>query len=404
MKKRFAFYTHDTFGLGHVRRCLHMIRKLSALHPESAILLVTGSPALKILSDLPPNVDVVKIPTVVKTGASGSLPSHLPLGLPEMTHIRSRIIRETILSFSPDLFMVDNFPLGAQQELLPLLHDLKDLHTQTILGLRDIVDGPEAIQNEWKRLGIYDILNRYYNKILIYGLKEIFDPVTAYDLPPEIADKLIFTGYLTGTDPVNRTKEEVWEELGTDGPFILATGGGGGDAYPLLSTFMKAFKEFPNRKAVLFNGPLMGDADRNHLSEERGTTENIMIQQFTDDLRPYLKAADLVVSMCGYNMASEIVFHGARAVVAPRTWRFGEHKKRKVTSEEQEQILRAEALAEKGYVHLLRPEELSPEELANKMKLALNGPHPSELSHSINTNGLDTAVEQILNLVGSCNE
>lgn len=404
MKKRIAFYTHDTFGLGHVRRCLHMINKLAKILPDSALLLVTGSPALKILNDLPPNVDCVKIPTVVKTGATGSLPSHLPLGLPEMTHIRSRIIRETILSFSPDLFMVDNFPLGAQSELLPLLNDLENSHTQTILGLRDIVDGPEAIRSEWTRLGIYDILDRYYNKILIYGLQEIFDPITAYQLPPHIAQKLIFTGYLTATEPVQRSREEIWKELGTDGPFVLATGGGGGDAYPLLSTFMKAFKQFPHRKAVLFNGPLMGDADRNSLSLEKDQDSNIIIKQFTSDLRPYLKAADLVVSMCGYNMASEIIFHGARAVVAPRTWRFGEHARRKETSEEKEQLLRAEALAKKGLVHLLDPEELNPEQLANKMKLALNGPHPSDNPIKINTNGLETAVDQILDLVGATHE
>ena len=46
--KRFAIFTHDTFGLGHVRRCLHIVRELCRRDSEAAVLLITGSPYVRI--------------------------------------------------------------------------------------------------------------------------------------------------------------------------------------------------------------------------------------------------------------------------------------------------------------------------------------------------------------------
>jgi hypothetical protein len=71
---RIAVFTHDTFGLGHVRRCLHIIRTLAGRVPQITILFISGSPVLHMLKGLPQNADFVKIPTIVKTGSAGSLP------------------------------------------------------------------------------------------------------------------------------------------------------------------------------------------------------------------------------------------------------------------------------------------------------------------------------------------
>ena len=44
---RIAVFTHDTFGLGHVRRCLHILGSLAESAPDTALLLITGSPSLQ---------------------------------------------------------------------------------------------------------------------------------------------------------------------------------------------------------------------------------------------------------------------------------------------------------------------------------------------------------------------
>jgi len=399
LKPRIAVYTHDTFGLGHVRRCMHIIEKLSAEIPDAAILLITGSPALHYLKNLPPNVDIVKIPTVVKTGASGSLPPHIPLGLPEMTEIRSRIIKETVTAFDPQVFIVDNFPLGAHAELLPLLKNLKGSQTKTVLGLRDIVECPDAIRSEWKRNGIYDAIDRYYDKVLIYGVREIFDAIKEYRIPEKLETKVHFCGYLTGTDPIPLLAEDIKTKYGIKGPLILATGGGGGDAFPLLSTLIEAAGKIPHSHTLIFAGPLMGEGDRLELTRAINGNPHIIMNEFVQDLRPYLKQADLLVSMCGYNIASEIMLHGTKAVIAPRTWRFGEHAERHRSKEEKEQIMRGRLMAKHGYVSLLEPELLNPNNLAETMMCALKTPFYTPKDHSFTINGLQNAVTHIMELL-----
>ncbi|MGH8874387.1 MAG: hypothetical protein ACRDVM_03925, partial [Acidimicrobiia bacterium] len=41
--RRLVLYSHDTFGLGHLRRSLLLAGKLAALPTVSSILLITGS-------------------------------------------------------------------------------------------------------------------------------------------------------------------------------------------------------------------------------------------------------------------------------------------------------------------------------------------------------------------------
>lgn len=396
---RIAVYTHDTFGLGHIRRCLNIIQALTNEHPDVAVLLVTGSSALSFFKDLPQNVDYLKIPTIVKTGKSGAQPSHLPIGSAQVTLLRKRLIREAIASFQPDIFLVDNFPLGSHSELLELLLDLKNSPTKTILGLRDILNGPEIVKAKWKRKGIFDILDNYYDKILIYGEQQVFDAIDAYEIPPQVAKKVHYCGYITSPTPLPQNPEDIRKELGIKGPLILATGGGGGDAYPLLSSFLESISRFPDSTGLVFTGPLMGKQDREQLQNLISGYSNVILKDFVLDLRAYLKAADVVVSMFGYNMASEIVCQGVRAVVCPRTWHYGEHAKRHEVNEEKEQYIRAKKFEQFGLIHYLDPGNLNANTLADKISHALT--HPKPKAHVLNLEGVHTAVEHIME---ECNE
>ena len=397
---RIAIFTHDTFGLGHVRRCLHIIQGLSEQAPDAAILFVTGSPVVHAMQSLPSNADYIKVPTLVKTGSQGSQPPHLPIPLPEIQLIRERVIQNAIHAFQPDLFLVDNFPLGAQRELLPVLQALKHTSAKAVLGLRDIVDAPEVVCSEWKRQGIYDVLARYYDSILVYGMKEVLDIADAYKLPPQIAGKVHYCGYVTEQPSQLRAPAEIKAELGIKGPLILATGGGGGDAFPLLQTFLSALRFVPKEfSALVFTGPLMGKADRKALKAQVNGRSGIFIRDFEKDLRNYLAAADVVVSMCGYNMAAEILAQKACAIVVPRTWRYGEHAVGVQAGEEWEQIMRARALAKLGLVDLLEPDQLKPKLLAKRIVAALGRPKAKSKSKSaVNMQGLEQTVNHLLSV------
>jgi len=397
-KLRIALFTHDTFGLGHVKRSLNIIRALAKKDPNAAILLITGCPALHALKDLPANADFVKIPTIVKTGSSDSQPSHLPLSVRQTTSLRSHIIKETVLAFSPNVFVVDNFPLGSRAELWPVLQALQSLPTKTVLGLRDVLDAPEVVQADWKRQSIYDVLERYYDKILIYGLRNIFDVVKNYALGPKTAKKVRYCGYLTNTSPLNSKAADIRAQLGVNGSFVLASGGGGGDAYPLLSTFIDSVKRLKGVDSVIFTGPLMGKSDRGKLMSKCKGDSSIIIREFVPDLRPYLKAADVIVTMCGYNTSAEILAYKPQAIVVPRTWRYGEHANRNSTRQELEQIMRARALGRFGFFHLLEPENLNAQKLSEKISEILKSPK-KKLLKKINVRGVENAAQEIIETV-----
>ncbi|HUF68846.1 MAG TPA: glycosyltransferase [Longimicrobiales bacterium] len=395
---RIAVFTHDTFGMGHVRRSLRIMGGLARQAPGSALLLVTGSPALGAFGGLPQNADVVKIPTVVKTGSRSNRPPHLPISQHEVTGLRRDLIRAAITGFAPDVFLVDNFPLGSQGELLPTLHAMKARGTRTVLGLRDVMDAPDVVQADWDRQGMYDILHRYYDRILVYGMEAVLDVRTAYRLPAPVAERVRYCGYVTENDGASRPAGEVRAEIGLDGPLVIVTGGGGGDAYPLLKLSIEALRDVPDAAALVITGPLMQPAEREKLRALGNGRERLRIVDSVSDMPSYLAAADAVVSMCGYNTLAEIVAVGARAVVVPRTWRYGEHLKRGRSGVEWEQLLRAQALSRLGYVDLIEPEAADAERLSVAIRGSLERSRPSP-AEALDLGGAERAAHHILELV-----
>lgn len=383
---RIALFTHDTFGLGHVRRSLHLIKRLAQKLPDAPILLLTGSPALEFFKELPPHADLVKIPTVVKTGSQNSRPPHLPLDIKEVIRMRRAIIEKTLLCFAPDLFIVDNFPLGSNKELLKPLEALKKTGCKTILGIRDIVDAPEVVRKDWTKKNMYNILETYYDKILIYGLKEIFDSPKEYGFSQSLQEKCRFTGFITHTIPTKSAGRLQ----------ILATGGGGGDAYPLFDALLDTAAILPKKHFTIILGPLMGNQDKERLRLKSCSLKNVVLKDYLPDLGSHFANAEIVIGMCGYNSAAEIVSSGARAVIVPRTWRFGEHEKKNFVNEEKEQIFRGKMLANAGFATLLEQHLLSPETLRKAIETELS--RKTQASR-LPLEGLENAATEIMELL-----
>jgi len=138
---RLLIYSHDSFGLGHLRRCRAIAHSLVERYKGLSVLILSGSPIIADF-DFRARVDFVRIPGVIKlyNGEYTSLGLHIDLG--ETLSIREAIIRNTTATFAPDLFLVDKEPLGLKGEMLDTLRMLKGTSTRVILGLRDIMDEP----------------------------------------------------------------------------------------------------------------------------------------------------------------------------------------------------------------------------------------------------------------------
>lgn len=384
---KILLYSHDTFGLGHLRRSLSIASQIARDIPQASQLLLTGSMVAGAF-DLPPRLDLIKLPALSKRSSGRYKARALPLTLRQTITWREQMILQAVSTFKPDLVLVDKAAAGVQGELLPALHYLKAYAPQTrlVLGMRDIEDSPEATRRDWQAQSTAQLQAHTYDAILLYGDQTLFDPVAAYSMAPVAAGKLIPCGYLRRAVPA-RPAADVRRELDArDQPLHVVTVGGGGDGFEILKTYLEMLSQgdsTPRYHSLLVTGPLMAQAKRQALRRLAAGLP-VSFMEFTADLDSYMAAADLVISMAGYNSVCEILSLGKRSLLIPRG-----HTRA-------EQPMRASLLAERGLAYLLPPEELTPDRLRVAVDEAMSSPLPR---NTLNFNGLENISRAINGLL-----
>lgn len=343
---RIALYSHDSFGLGHLRRNLSLAWALRAEDPAARILLVTGSP--RALSfERPPGVEVVRLPAVTKDADGRYITRRIGIPLDDTIRLRKAICRDAILDFDPDIFVVDHTPTGLRGELLPLLGDLRFRHdTELVLGLRDILDDREKVIETWRREGVYPVLETLYDHLWVYGSPQVFELERLYAMPAALREKIEYLGYIgRGLAPGGPPVAPRSEEQGR--PRILGLTGGGEDGGPVAEAFVTMFEGNPGRwNGTLLTGPFLGRAERQRLHERAEAVPGLQVLRFTSDVERWIAESDVVVTMGGYNALMETVSQEKRTLVVPRV-----HPRR-------EQWIRARAFERLGLVHCLHPDDL----------------------------------------------
>src|SRR5438093_4983762 len=123
---KILLYSHDTFGLGNIRRTLLVAEALTGALPAAAVLIVTGSPVIHALS-IPDGMDYVKLPCLDRLAAERCQPRFLSSWSDDVKRIRRDILRKAALGFDPDLVIVDKRATGVDAELPVTLAALRSL-------------------------------------------------------------------------------------------------------------------------------------------------------------------------------------------------------------------------------------------------------------------------------------
>src|SRR5438552_7552035 len=295
---RFFFYSHDGMGLGHVRRHIAIATALHELAPEAQVLLATSIDEVASLG-LPPNVDTIKLPGLRKV--ANTQYSSRRLGIPgsQMRALRSAVLREAVNAFQPQVMLADKHPFGVGGELAPALESAKRAGARLVLGLRDILDEPSAVISEWSKERIQERVCAVYDQVLVYGTRAIFDPIKEYRLPPALAARTKYCGYVVagaacGQKPCRHPM--LFEPASS--PTVLCTVGGGEDGFGVLKSFLLASVGARWRAAAV-SGPLMPQHELEKLrqiADELG----VVLQPFVPCLSNTFPSADDVVCMGGY--------------------------------------------------------------------------------------------------------
>lgn len=370
---RILMYSHDTFGLGHLRRCRTIAHSLVEDFNGLNVLIISGS-SIAGAFDYRARVDFVKIPSVIKlrNGDYTSLERHIDLN--DTLNLRRSIIRHTAETFRPDIFIVDKEPMGLRGELEETLAHLKTRNTKLVLGLREVMDAPHLLDSEWKHSEIMQKIDKYFDSIWVYGPPDFYDPLVGLDVPTSVRSKMDFVGFLQRSvfkeeDPGHRPKDE----------YILVTTGGGGDGSELIHDVIHAYQEDPTltHPAVIVLGPYMPINQRRKLIKKSDKIPYIRVIEFDNRMEDLIAGASAVVAMGGYNTYCEILSFDKPALIVPRM------------RPREEQLIRARRAAELGLINMLLPDEAAdPLRLAEALKDLPGRSPPSESQGALKLEGL----------------
>lgn len=362
---RLLIYSQDGLGLGHQRRTTLLAREFLSARSDATVLTLCDSPLGHFFATAPGH-EHLKLPSVRKVGPGDWHPVSLSMPFADVLAMRTEIIRATAESFAPDILLVDHMPHGAMGELVPALESLERRGVRMILGLRDILDAPNTVRQRWHLEGAFEAVERHYDEVLVYGSPEVFDIATEYDWPAPLKSRLRYCGYICAPAPIRR-RRRVRERLLRKNPnadVVVVMAGGGADGYPLFETVARAVPHLLAERecaVVIVTGPFLPAHQRDRLAEMTRDLP-VTLRPSVPDTLSYIDAADLVVAMAGYNTTAEILSLKTRALLVPRS------------GPSAEQRLRAQAFADRGWVHWLKPEELGERPLADAMSAALDGP------------------------------
>lgn len=379
-------YSHDTYGLGHIRRTMAIASQLRG--PDTNILILTGSPIVGRFA-LPDQIDFVRIPGMIKKTNEEYLPLSIKINPKHVLDIRKNIIKATAKTFQPQLLIVDKEPLGLKKEVLPTLKWLKRClpGTRTILGLRDIMDESSVTIRDWTEKGIYDVLDDLYDEIWVYGIRDFYDPIKEYAIPPSLSRKITFTGYIPRKIPNRKIVRKVRKKNGMKNgeKMVVVTAGGGGDGFAMMDTFlnmMEAGNKMPF-KTVFITGPFMPREERDLISE-RAKKLGARAWHFYSRMEETIAAADLVVCMGGYNTVCEVLSQRKPSLIIPRE------------VPRQEQLIRAQVLKSKMLADYIPWNGFNPETLLPKIVELLEHPEPYlEAMTAFKLTGFEVMMERL---------
>jgi len=357
--------------------------------PDAAILLATGAEEV-VRYGLPNQVEILKLPGLHKDGNQSYSSRRLRLSVGEIRDLRSALLLTAVKAFRPDVVLVDKHPFGASGEFKAGLKALKRTGGRAVLGLRDILDEPAQVLREWKPNKMLKRVAEFHDQVLIYGDRTIFDPITAYAFPPDLAERTSFCGYVFTPESAQALENFEWPfppRARRPRPVVLATVGGGEDGFQTLTTFLQAAAKAP-WQGIAVAGPMTPEREWEKLTE-LAAVGGVTLRQFVPHLSALFQEVDALVCMGGYNTLVEATAVGVPTVCVPRV------------TPRTEQLIRAEAFERLGLVQLCHPARLSPENLREQIAVAL-GTAPMELraraQATLRFHGAQQAAQTLLRL------
>ena len=351
MTARVLFHVQHLLGTGHLRRAATIAAAL--VRQGFLVELVSGGMPLAGLAlggatlvQLPPMR--AADPTFrVLVDAQGA-------PVDEVWKSRRRaMLLARLDAFAPDVVITELFPLGRRAlsyELVPLVEAASQRRPRPLIlaSVRDIL----AIKtDEAKRDEMIARVRAWYDRVLVHGDRALI-PLAASFPEEQIADRVVYTGYIDGEDGPKPPPGDGEDE-------IIVSVGGGAVGEHLLRTALaaRAAGAARVRRWRILIGADLAAPIRAELAVR--IEPGCIVEPARRDFRGLLRRCHVSVSQAGYNTAMDVLTTRARAVFVPFA-----------SGGESEQTQRAAALVQRGWARMVPEAELSPSRLAEAIEQA----------------------------------
>ena len=379
---KIIYYCQHVLGMGHYFRSLEICKAFKG----HEVILVSGGTSMNM--PVPEHVREVSLMPLTMDSNFSRLESDSDIGTVEQIKaVRQQALYDLFLSECPDLFMVELFPFGRKAfgfELIPIFDGIRQrrlCQSRVVCSLRDVLVEKKDTQAYESR--VIALLNQWFDALLIHSDAAIVRLDDTFSRMKDIRIPLVYTGFVTPR-PLKGDRTAIRHKHGIDDDsrLIVASAGGGKVGFVLLDAVIRAFEMISVETDIylqIFTGPFMESDAVLRLQEME--TDRIAVSRFTPDFPAWLCAADLSVSMAGYNTCMNIL----AARVPSLVWPFSQNR---------EQRLRAERISEMGGMRILEDADLKPDHLAGLMsRILTEGIRPGD---SVDLDGADHTANWIL--------
>ena len=347
------FYCQYVWGMGHFIRSLEFARALSG----HDVTLIAGGQEVEV--DLPEHVRLLRLPVLyMDEKFTRLIPGSPGRSVEQIQHERKKTIYSLMEDLQPDLFIVELYPFGRSIfgfELEPLLGDIragKFGRVKAVCSLRDILVEKKDPPAYEKR--VLQKLNRYFDALLIHSDAALQRLDETFSRAGDIKIPLVYTGFITQqSDPAAGRKLRRELKIAPGGKLIVASAGGGRSGFNLLTSVLDACELLRDSLPIrleAFTGPFMENEAHEKLAAR--CAPGIRIQRYTRHFLDYLHAADLSVSLAGYNTCMNLLVTQVPALVYPY-------------SRQREQPMRVNKIKNLLPLKILNAENVQPDRLSD---------------------------------------
>ncbi len=350
---KIACYCQHVLGIGHFHRSLELCKVLAENHETVMIL---GGPDV----DLPESsVQFLQLPGLqMDADFSKLIPCKEGSKLDKIKEQRQQQLFEFFVDFEPDIFLVELYPFGRKAfrfELDPVLNGIAAGTLPPCIrlcSLRDIL--VEKTDTEKYETRVITRLNSAFDGLLIHSDPAFIPLDKTFSRVEDIAIPMHYTGFICPPATHDTTGTQLRESLGLseeDKLIVASIGGGNVGAELLLATVAAAqLLDTPYDIHIhIFTGIYSDPNLQEKLQQASG--ETVTIHGFSSNFPEWLAAADLSISMAGYNTCMNLLQAGIPALLYP----FAQNR---------EQRMRVSALSETARFVLLSQDDLATNALA----------------------------------------